>query len=183
PEDLSLVLGRGSIAELEILPEIASRDGIPLYRRMGGGCSVVLDPGNLILSLAIPLPGVLGVRDIFDAITKWVIEGLDELGIPEVEKSGSSDLSLKGKKVGGSCVYRPRDFFYYSTTLLFAPPIEASERYLTHPPREPEYRDGRSHTDFLGSLPGNAAEMLPRLQEVFHAPALMDYLATRQISG
>jgi lipoate-protein ligase A len=54
--------------------------------------------------------------------------------------------------VGGACIHRTRDLLYYSTTLLCVPAVGLMERYLQHPPREPEYRRGRGHADFVGSL-------------------------------
>jgi lipoate-protein ligase A len=54
--------------------------------------------------------------------------------------------------VGGACIHRTRDLLYYSTTLLCAPELALMERYLRHPPREPGYRHGRRHAEFVGSL-------------------------------
>jgi lipoate-protein ligase A len=42
----------------------------------------------------------------------------------------------------------------YSATLLVDPDLDLVERYLAHPPREPEYRRGRPHRDFMGRLGG-----------------------------
>ncbi len=177
PASAEVVLGRGSKIDLELNSETCVDDGVRVRRRLGGGCAVVLDGGNLVLAVAIPLPGVGGVRRVFDALTDWVIEGLARAGIPEVEKAGSSDLSLKGKKVGGSCVYRAKGLFLYSTTLLFQPPGEAAERWLAHPPREPEYRAGRDHAEFMGSLDpnGDPETWLRRLREALTQESLPEF--------
>ena len=76
----------------------------------------------------------------------------------DVHREGISDLAVEDRKVGGSCVYRARDLLYCATTLLCDPALGAIERYLRHPPREPEYRRGRKHRDFLGSLAALADE-------------------------
>ncbi len=177
PASAEVVLGRGSKIDLELKPETCMDDGVKVRRRLGGGCAVVLDGGNLVLAVAIPLPGVGGVRKVFDALTDWVIDGLDRAGIPGVEKAGSSDLALKGKKVGGSCVYRAKDLFLYSTTLLFKPPTETAELWLAHPPREPDYREGRGHAEFMGSLDpdGDVETWLRRLREVFTQDSLPEF--------
>jgi hypothetical protein len=45
---------------------------------------------------------------------------------------------------------------------LIDPDLDLIDRYLLYPPREPDYRSGRSHRRFMGSLkalglpPGNA---------------------------
>ncbi len=113
---------------------------------------MVLDPGNLIVSVTLPLPGLTGISRAYDDLTRWMIDGLELAGVKDVERAGTSDLSLEGKKVGGSCIYRAPGLLFYSTTLLVDPNLKLVERYLRHPPREPEYRRGRSHREFMLSL-------------------------------
>ncbi len=151
-DQVAVVIGRGGHQDLELHTGNIAADGIPLYKRPGGGCSVVLDPGNLIVSLALPLPGIGLIRTAFAAISEWVIAGLAECGVSGVEQHGVSDLVLNGRKIGGSCVYRTRGLLYYSTTLLCDQNVPLVGRYLQHPPREPEYRQGRPHDQFMGSL-------------------------------
>jgi len=165
--DVEVVIGRGGKVGVELdMPAIAA-DGVPVLRRRGGGCAVVLDPGNLIVSLVAPLPGVGGVTSAFAACTEWLCRGLAAAGAPGVRGDGVSDLVLDDRKVGGSCIYRTRGLVYYSTTLLIASDISLVERYLPHPPREPEYRRGRRHGDFMGALPldlkGNPADILAEI--------------------
>ncbi len=148
----AVVIGRGGNQELELDVANLVADGVPLYKRPGGGCAVVLDPGNVVVSLALPLPGIGLIKRAFAAISTWMINGLDACGIHGVEQRGVSDLVLLDRKIGGSCVYRTRGLLYYSTTLLFAPDLHLVNRYLQHPPREPAYRQGRSHDLFMGNL-------------------------------
>ena len=148
----AVVIGRGGHQDLELHADAIARDGLPLYKRPGGGCAVVLDPGNLIVSVGWPLPGLGGIKSAFARISDWLIASLAECGVPEVRRRGVSDLAVGEKKIGGSCIWRTRDLLYYSTTLLVDPDLDLVERYLRHPPREPDYRQGRPHRDFMGSL-------------------------------
>lgn len=148
----ALVLGRGSRVEAEADAEACRAEGVPLLRRRGGGCAVLLDPADLVLSLALPLPGLGRIHETYDLVTTWLISALAQRGLPGVRREGVSDLALLNRKVGGSCLYRERGLAFYTTTLLVDPPLDLMERLLPHPPREPGYRRGRSHRDFLGTL-------------------------------
>jgi lipoate-protein ligase A len=150
--DKAVVLGRGSSPETELHLDAIIQDGIPVMRRHGGGCAVLLDPGNLIVSVVWPLPGLGGIKKAFDDISSSLIAAIADAGLPGVTQEGISDLVLSGRKIGGSCIYRSRDLLYYSTTLLIDPDLESVDRYLKHPPREPGYRRGRSHASFMGSI-------------------------------
>jgi len=173
-----VVVGRGGRAGVEVDLAAARAAGVPVLRRRGGGCAVLLDPGNLVVSLVAPLAGIGGVTSAFRAATAWIVDGLSGCGVPGVVGAGVSDLALGDRKVGGSCIQRTRGLIYYSTTLLFAPDLDLMERVLPHPPREPAYRRGRAHRDFLGRigtapgddpaafverLEGRLAAILPRL--------------------
>lgn len=149
---LEVVLGRGSRPELELNLAALARDDVPVLRRQGGGCAVVLDPGNVVVSVVERLPGIGGSRAAFTRISSWLCRALARSGIAGVEQRGISDLALRERKVGGACIHRTRGLLHYSTTLLWEPDLEQVERYLLHPPREPDYRRGRSHRDFLGRL-------------------------------
>ena len=151
-EEVAVVIGRGGKQELELHKENILADGVPLYKRAGGGCSVVLDPGNLIVSLSLPLAGIGGITSAFKCISDWLISGLDSCGVKGVMQNGVSDLVLSEKKIGGSCVHRTRGYLYYSTTVLCDQNMQLVDRYLQHPPREPNYRQGRPHSAFMGSL-------------------------------
>lgn len=149
---IEAVIGRGGRIADELHSERLLQDGVPMTRRRGGGCAVVLDPGNLIVSIALPLPGVGGIRKAFDGISTWMIELLSAVGVPNVVQRGVSDLVLGERKIGGSCIWRTRGLLYYSSTLLVVPQAGLMDRYLKHPPREPQYRRNRPHAEFTTSL-------------------------------
>jgi len=146
------VIGRGGRVDLELDAKALGADGVPVFRRRGGGCAVVLDRGNAVVSLVSPLPGVGGITSAFAAVSDWVAAGLGRLGVDGVRQEGVSDLAVGDRKIGGSCIYRTRDLLYYSTTLLLDPDLDLVTRYLPHPTREPRYRQGRSHREFMGSV-------------------------------
>ncbi|MCP4573541.1 MAG: hypothetical protein GY838_14380 [bacterium] len=153
-EGVAVVIGRGGKQQLELDRAALAADRVPLYRRPGGGCAVVLDPGNLVVSVGLPLPGIGGITSAFTHLSDWFRAALADCGVPGVRQRGVSDLALDDRKLGGSCIHRSRDLLYYSTTLLVDPDLDLVARYLPHPPREPEYRAGRPHGEFMGSLRG-----------------------------
>lgn len=152
PSSPCVVMGRGSKLELEVNDDTCAALGIPILRRRGGGCSVLLDPGQLVVALAIRAEGIGDNDRHFREITRWMIHALDRSGVSGVTQQGISDLTLGDKKIGGSCIYRRKGLLYYSTTLLVEPDMKLMESVLKHPPREPEYRARRTHRDFCGTI-------------------------------
>ena len=166
-EGVAVVIGRGGKQHLELDRAAIAADGVPLLKRPGGGCAVVLDPGNVIVSVVLPLPGLSGITTAFGAISSWLAAALEQLDLGPVVQRGVSDLVVGDRKIGGSCIYRTRNLLYYSTTLLVQPDLDLVERYLPHPPREPDYRQGRNHRDFMGHLgwEGKSSELTSKLQK------------------
>jgi len=152
PSDTMVVLGKGSDPLSELHVDHCLADQVPLAGRRGGGCAVVLDPGNVIVSVALPIPGINHTHRYFDFLTERLVRTLNAMGYGPIYRDGKSDLVLQNRKIGGSCVYRTKGLLYYSSTILVAPDIHKIERYLQYPPREPAYRGGRSHAEFIGSL-------------------------------
>ncbi len=152
PERTMVVLGRGSQVQQEVFLDSIQHDGVSFLRRDGGGCAVVLDPGNVIVSAVVPLEKRGDVRRLLDRFSAWLLGGLCEIGIEGISVQGISDLTSKDRKFAGSSLRILRDAAYFSACLLVQPDLSSIERYLPHPPREPDYRNGRSHADFLTSL-------------------------------
>lgn len=175
PSRIEVVLGSGSKPHLELDIRNCLDHQIVMSRRAGGGCSVVLDSGNLVVSVVLPTEKLPGIRSSFNALSAWMIAGLAACGVDGVQQRGTSDLTLDDRKIGGSCIYKPRAVLYYSTTLLVSADLALMDRYLKHPPREPDYRAGRAHREFVMNLGerGVAVESLrTQLSRVLSVPAL-----------
>lgn len=169
PDRLMVVLGRGSDPEKELDIEACLRDGVPVFKRRGGGCAVVLDEGNVVVSAVLPVEGYGSNDRHFKRLSRWLTDGLTRAGIRGVDRGGVSDLVAGDRKVGGACIHRSKNILFYSTTLLVHPDRDSMERYLKHPPREPDYRRGRSHGEFVGTLspgrrPGKVEELVEALK-------------------
>lgn len=178
-----VVLGSGSQPDRELNVPAIRADGIPVVRRAGGGCAVVLDPGNVVFSLAAPAPWLPGIRGAFERISDWIAAALEGIGIPGVRRAGVSDLVIgdgtAARKLGGSCLFRDKEIAYYSLTLLCDANLALIPRYLSHPPREPDYRAGRAHLEFVTALSHldprwTASRVANDLQQALHLERLRE---------
>ncbi|MGI9952601.1 hypothetical protein V3F56_09600 [Moorellaceae bacterium AZ2] len=151
PQEISVVLGRGSKEE-EIKIDACRRDGITLWRRKGGGGAVVLAPGMLIITVVLRADSKAYPSYWLHALGKEWCYVLGNLGIKEASVKGYGDVCLGERKILGSSIYNRRDIILYQASLLVNCPLELIPRYLNHPPREPDYRRGREHLDFVTSL-------------------------------
>jgi lipoate-protein ligase A len=78
-------------------------------------------------------------------------------GISDLAHAGPSGL----RKVAGCSLYMPRDFALYLASIMVRPDYGEIEAYLSHPSREPDYRGGRRHSDFIVGLEELASRSLP----------------------
>ena len=73
--------------------------------------------------------------------------------VPNVSLCGTSDLAIGALKFSGNSVRVKQRHLLYHGTLLYDFPLELIEKCLHQPPREPDYRRGRPHGEFVTNLP------------------------------
>jgi lipoate-protein ligase A len=158
-----VVIGQSGRPERDVKLDACRADGIPVLRRCSGGGAVVLGPGCLNYSLVLPIawnPRWQNVRYSF----QWTMHRMRHaLSIRELRHEGDSDLALHGCKVSGNAQRRTDSAILHHGTLLYSFEASRAERLLAFPHRQPGYRAGRSHRDFLGNLPLTAGEIRQRL--------------------
>lgn len=178
PPSLAVVLGRASRPGRELHAAHCAADAVPILRRLGGGGAVLLGPGCLVVSLARVVADRLAVATHLAECAGWIADGLRDAADVAVEPRGTGDLCLGDRKVLGSSVFCRRHTFFYQASLLVAMDRAPIERYLAHPSREPAYRRGRPHREFLVTL----WEAGHRMPTAALAVALEDALS-RRLSG
>lgn len=180
PAEPAIVFGAGGRAETDVYVERARADRVPLLRRRGGGGTVLLTPGQVVLALAAAVDSPFRNRQHLCAINGWVAEALTGLGV-SVRARGICDLAIGDRKVLGASLFRRRNVLFYQSSLLVCCDVALFGRYLRHPVREPDYRAGRAHAAFCTTLaemghalaPAQVAEALrPIVERRLAAPGL-----------
>lgn len=165
------VLGKTTHEDPDLNMEAVRADGLTVYRRQGGGGAVLLYPGVLVITAgwqkdarSPDLPGV--IRRVADRIGQAV----SRQNIPGVIQNGMGDICIGNRKILGSSLSQSRQAVVYQGSLLVDPDLRLIGRYLGHPSREPEYRAGRDHGEFLTCLadhgPVNKEKLIKDLEEL-----------------
>jgi lipoate-protein ligase A len=158
-----VVLGHAGKPERDVYIEECRQAGTPVLRRSSGGGAVVLGPGCLNYTLVLPFLLELRLHDVRYSL-RWVMSRIRRaLDVPDLREEGACDLALHQRKVSGSAQRRTRSAVLHHGTLLYNFDSTRAERFLKPPVREPPYRAGRAHRDFLGNLPLAADEIKRRL--------------------
>jgi lipoate---protein ligase len=150
-----VVVGRSSRVAAEVRVENCRRRAVPILRRSSGGAAIVTGPGCLMYALVLSLETRPALRAI-DLAHQFVLDTIARALVPlalEVERRGTSDLALAGRKFSGNSLRVRRHHLLYHGTLLYAFPLELVADYLASPPRQPDYRAGRDHRSFITNLP------------------------------
>ena len=150
-----VVLARSNDPSREVNQDYCAESNIPVLRRRGGGGTVVLGPGCQIVTFAFFARSLFDNSRYFSIINDCWIAALERAaGIQAgtIHQRGISDLAIGNKKIAGTSLFRRKHLVVFQGSLLVDPDFETIERCLCHPSREPDYRMGRSHLDFLTSL-------------------------------
>jgi lipoate-protein ligase A len=182
---VEVVYGPSCRCDNEIRLDRCEADGVPVMERRNGGGTVVLGPGMVITLIVGERNRQASATDYFSAIHDAMIALLSEAGIKGVVRNGISDCALNNRKILGSSLYigtRP-PLYYYQSSLLVAPDLSLFERYLHHPPREPAYRQHRSHRDFCTSLEAEGYSPSPDAVRKLFAARLAKLLVGAKTEG
>jgi lipoate-protein ligase A len=137
-----------------LLVDACRADGVPIFRRSSGGGTVVVGPGALSVTVILPesaAPGLAAVDQAQHYVLDRIARSIERTG-PEVTVAGRGDLVWGDRKCGGSAQRRLKHWFMVHCSILYDFPIDRIVRYLAIPRRQPEYRQGREHHDFLSNL-------------------------------
>lgn len=149
---MAIVLGRSNKAEKSLNAAEVRKNNIPVYKRPSGGESVILSPDSLVVSAIGSFKAYKKPIDFFNYCNKLIIDALNQMGVKNLGQKGISDISIGHKKILGSSMYKhPERWFYHAVLNINIDP-KLMGRYLAHPSREPDYRRGRSHEEFVTSL-------------------------------
>jgi len=152
PDKTYIVIGRANKAESSVFTEKANRDGIVVLKRPSGGEAVILSPETIVISVKLTINNVLKTHPYFKTINTHLISALQKLKVQNLRMNGISDISVGERKILGSSIYRKSNTLFYHAVLNISESSEKIETYLKHPLREPDYRNGRSHKEFVTSL-------------------------------
>jgi len=147
----AVVLGSSADAAVDVDEESCANAGVPIMRRESGGGTVLLGPGCLNYTLILSLdlrPGLRDVNESYAAILGAVaraaaVHGSDRKG---------TDLTVGNRKFGGCAQRRRLRTILHHGTILCEFRIEDTSRFLREPRRQPAYRCGRRHHDFLTNV-------------------------------
>lgn len=159
-----VVLGRSNVLSRDVNTAACAADGVAVVRRDSGGGAVVLAPGCIAYSLLLSLDRHPALRDV-QSNCRWILGHLiDQLAVPGLAIRHLADLAIGERKVSGNAQRRGAHALLHHGTLLYAFDAGLAERYLPEPCRQPDYRGGRRHADFLGNLPLPAGDIRMRLR-------------------
>lgn len=168
-----VVLGYGRSVDEDVRLDACRKRNIPVLRRCSGGGTVLQGPGCLNYALILKIEPQGPCRTI-PRTNAFILERHRQLfeqllGRP-VSIRGDTDLALGDRKFSGNAQRRPAGWLLFHGSILLDLDLQLLEELLPIPPRQPDYRNQRSHQDFLINLGRPADEIQARLADGWSAP-------------
>jgi len=170
PRQPFVVLGYANKAANEADLRACQSHQIPILRRCSGGGAVLQGPGCLNYTL------VLKIQDKLESITEtncFVMKrnaaAISTLLAETATVEGFTDLALNRLKFSGSSQRRKRHFLLFHGTFLLDFDFKAMQKFLRLPPKQPSYRQDRSHEAFLTNLHLPALSIKDALRKTWNA--------------
>jgi len=167
-----VVVGYANRVAAEVYLAACRARGVPVLRRVTGGGTVVQGPGCLNYTLVLRIAGHAAAGSI-TRTNLWILNRhaatlTARLGIP-VRRRGDTDLTVGERKFSGNAQRRGRQAILFHGTLLLDFDLTQVPLLLPRPSREPDYRAGRSHAEFLMNLNAPVSVVKAALREAWDA--------------
>jgi lipoate-protein ligase A len=172
-----VVVGRSSRLEHEVQLSFCQQASIAVLRRCSGGAAIVGGPGCLMYSLVLNLDRVPQLRKI-DVAHQFVIGRVlaaVQRQLPAARFQGICDLTWQDRKFSGNSLRIARSHLLYHGTLLYGADLSLIDNCLADAPRQPEYRGGRDHRDFVINVPIDPCRLRTDLADQFGCRDDPDY--------
>ena len=164
-----VVVGRATKVEQEVFADRCQVYDIPIVERTSGGATIVAGPGCLMYSVILSYelrPPLRLIDQAHEFVLGKTCDALRKLD-PRVAISGTSDLTLDGVKFSGNSLRCRRSHLLYHGTILYDFQLDWITGLLRMPPRQPDYREHRSHADFVTNFPASKDEICGVLRDAW----------------
>jgi len=172
PQQHFAVLGYSNKARTEADLDSCRTLGIPVLRRCSGGGTVLQGPGCLNYALILQIREGSALENIIEAnafIMNRNRNALNSLVGGPVLIQGHTDLTLQGLKFSGNSQRRRKRFLLFHGTFLLNFNLALVSELMPIPSKQPDYRDNRSHGNFLTNLNMSAVRIKAALQSTWDA--------------
>jgi lipoate-protein ligase A len=162
--------------EEEVRRDECERRGIPILRRTSGGAAVVAGPGCLMYAVVLSYdlrPHLRMIDQAHQFVMSRLVSAFRPLA-PQIEFRGTCDLALHGRKISGNSMRARKTHLLYHGTVLYDFDLDLLEACLKTPPRQPDYRQGRSHREFVTNLPAPVEELRELIVLAWEANEVVD---------
>lgn len=181
--ELGVVVGRSSRTADEVFLDRARKLNIPVMRRCSGGATVVIGPGCLMYTLLIDLrarPALRMLDEVHHYVMDRMLQAIQPI-LPSVSSSGTCDLVFNNRKFSGNSLKVGRNWTLYHGTVLFDMQLSWLDQLLRHPPREPAYRQGRRHSEFVTNIQVDGPSLIQALRRVWLAEEELEQYPLRLV--
>ena len=195
PREYFVVVGYANHVAREVDRTACDAERVPVLRRCSGGGTVLQGPGCLNYSLILnieenpPLQNITSANRFIMERNRAAMEALVrsadlQIGVSgealdprrsgdrrsvAISIEGHTDLAIGGRKFSGNAQRRRRRFLLFHGTFLLRFDLARIGRFLPLPSKQPAYRAGRAHRDFLTNLPAPAEAVKAALQHAWGA--------------
>lgn len=139
----------------DVNEEECQRRGVPILRRASGGGTVLQAPGVLNYALILPIENGTLTENLTTTnafVMKKMQDALQTLVREDVSIRGTTDLAVGDLKFCGNAQRRRRHWLLFHGAFLLHCDLNLMSSLLKLPPRQPDYRGGRAHKNFVTNL-------------------------------
>jgi lipoate-protein ligase A len=150
-----VVLGLSKTIAMDVNRATCDVDGVPIFKRCSGGGTVVQGSGCLNYAFILPIsmaPSLQAIPTTTTFVLGMVMQALAP-HCSNVQMAGISDLVIDHKKFSGNAQRRLRHTILFHGTILYNADLTKVTRYLKEPLIQPDYRQKRSHSQFIDNIP------------------------------
>ena len=179
-----VVVGYANKVASEVNVAAAEAKGIAVCRRCSGGGTVVQGPGCLNYTLVLritedgPLRNITAANQFIMERNRAAVQSL--YPDSEITVRGHTDLCLGDLKFSGNSQRRRKNFLLFHGTFLLNFDLALVGKVLRMPSKQPDYRQHRTHAEFLANLNMPAERVKAALQKAWDAgPPLKNPVAEK----
>lgn len=179
-----VVVGYANKVASEVNVAACEENKIQILRRCTGGGTVLQGQGcqnySLVLKIANHHP-LQSISTTNQFILKRHQLALQPLLNQPIHLRGQTDLALGDRKFSGNSQRRKKNYLLFHGTFLLNFDLTLVEKFLRMPDKEPDYRGGRGHLEFLTNLKLQPNVVKAALVEIWKAREAMDFAPEERI--